>query len=534
MSNAQVKVGNLSLQYGEEIVDDKGKLVKIIGEQNNKIYALNLIGEDKYFIKVFNASNMKEIKKAQIKLPEYQDKDVDFEDIMLLKDKLYVLGSVYYGKEKEFTLVAYPVNENGDLLVGNEKILFKAEVAKKNARGNFYFKQSLDESKMLIMHTCKFNKEDAIKYEIKLFDSSLNTIMEDSEKVSYDDSKRRLNFRISDFDMNTQNDIFLVINESYLEEKKDVEKMYVHAFKSSNKYAKEKIDINFTNHGVINCKMLGTHNGLLQLVGFYSPVKENGKLKYGLDGVYSVSINTKTNTAGEVKFNDFDYNTKVKLMGERRAKKDKDVDPLYNITNIIEKEDGGLIMLSEYSTITQGGSVGIGPLAMTSTVITCNEVIVTSLKNDGSLDWANVLPKKQDVSIKTLHFFVGGYGLVNGSFAVGGGFQIAVPLLSRGPEYLSTIPIYKNNKLSILFNDNKNNVGVTDIEKIKDIGNYNNAVPTIFTFDEKGDFTRIDIEEAVKDQLIIRPLVYYRKTDSEYIIYGSRKASDKLGRLYID
>jgi hypothetical protein len=43
--NAQNKIDKIDLTYGEEITDDTGKIVKIIGEANNKIYTLVLKGK---------------------------------------------------------------------------------------------------------------------------------------------------------------------------------------------------------------------------------------------------------------------------------------------------------------------------------------------------------------------------------------------------------------------------------------------------------------------------------------------------------
>ena len=106
--------------------------------------------------------------------------------------------------------------------------------------------------------------------------------------------------------------------------------------------------------------------------------------------------------------------------------------------------------------------------------------------------------------------------------------------LGKGPEYLGAIPIYKNNQLNILFNDNVKNKGITNIEEIKSLGNYNNAVPSLFIFDNNGSITRKDPEEAIKNELVLRPAVYYRKSDKEYIIYASRKKKDKLGRMVLE
>lgn len=532
--NAQNKIDKINMTYGEELPDDKQKIVKIIGEYNNKIYALGFKGKEEYFLKVFESSTMKIISSNPIIIPQISDREIDFEDVFLLNGKLYAIGSVYNKKEKIFNLVGSEISEKG-VISSKSVTLFNATVAKKSERGGFYFKQSQDEGALLIMHASKFPKEDAVKYDIKLFDENLTTLFSNEEKVTFDDSKKDFEFTISDFELNFQDDIFLVINESYRDSKKKekVEKFQVHIFKRANGYKKEVVDINFKDKEIINCKMMSTNKNTLLIAGFYSSVRENGKANKELKGIYNATINLTNNVNENLKFNEFDYETKVKLIGERRAKKGKDVKPLYNITHIIEKNDGGLIVLSEYQLVYVGQSSGIGPLAFTPITYTKNEIIITCLKPDGSLDWSNVLPKEQSAAVTTLSLAFS-FASGNGNFAVGGSMMIPLAQMGKGPEYLGAIPIYKNGVLNIIFNDNVKNKGITNIEEIKSLGNYNNAVPSLFIFDEKGSITRKDPEEVIKNELVLRPGIYYRKSDNELIIYSSRKKLDKLGRLVLE
>jgi hypothetical protein len=531
--NAQNKIDKLNITYGEEIADDKGKIVKIIGEANNKIYTLILKGKSDYFLKIFDTDKMKQISLNPIILPELNDKDVDFEEVVLMNGKLYVIGSVYHRKEKKFTLVGIPVNETG--VLGKDMItLFESFVAKSADRGGFYFKKSPDDQMLLVMHTALFEKEDAMKYEIKLFDEMLKTAFSTEDKVSYDDNKKDYQFTISDFDLNNNDDVFLVVNEGYRDKKKKekVEKVELHVFKKGNNYKKDIVKIDIIDKEIINCKMLATSKNDVKLTGFYSSVRDNGKANKELKGVYNITVNLSKNTTENIKFNEFDLQTKIKLLGERRANKGKDVQPLYNIHTIIEKNDGGLIVLSEYQTVYVGEKQGIGPFGLQPVTYTMNEMIVTSLKPDGSLEWSNVVAKVQSAQITVASFNIFGGGN-SGSFNVAVGLAIPLGVMGKGPEYLSVIPIYRNGKLNILFNDNVKNKGLTDIEKIKSLGNYNNAVPTLFVFDEKGNITRKDPEDVIKNELVIRPGVYCRKNDSEYIIYASRKSNDKIGRMIL-
>ena len=271
-SSAQNKIEKINMSYGEELPDDNQKIVKIIGEANNKIYALAL-NKDDYFLKIFESKSMKLLSSNALIIPKISDKEVDFEEIFLLNGKLYVIGSVYNKKDKIFNLIATEISEKG-ILSKTTIPLFNSEVAKKSERGGFYFKLSPDENTLLIMHTSRFPKEDAVKYEVKLFDNKMATLFSSEEKVNFDDSRKDYEFIIADFELNFQNDVFLVINESYRDSKKKekIEKFEIHAFKKANAYKKEVIDINIKGKEIINCKMISTVKNTLQLVGFYSAI----------------------------------------------------------------------------------------------------------------------------------------------------------------------------------------------------------------------------------------------------------------------
>ncbi|QHI38371.1 hypothetical protein IMCC3317_37630 [Kordia antarctica] len=277
---------------------------------------------------------------------------------------------------------------------------------------------------------------------------------------------------------------------------------------------------------------MATNKDVLHLVGFYSSVRKNGKANRKLRGVYAATIDAKTNEVTNLKFNKFDLETKIKLIGERRAKKDKDILPLYRTHSLIEKNDGGLFLLSEYQEIIVGRSQGIGPVSVQPITYINNEIIVTSLNADGTIAWTNVIAKRQVASFTVFSLGIFGFAQGNG-FSVGVGISIPIAVAGKGPEYLSAIPIYEDGQLTVIFNDNKKNIGVTDIEEVKKLGNYNKAIPTAFVFDDQGKITRIDSKEVKDEQLVIRPGIYYRKGPNDYIIYASRKSKDKLGRMQI-
>ena len=72
------------MTYGEELPEDKQKIVKIIGESDNKIYAIGLKDKEDYFLKIFDSKSMKLISSNQIVIPQISDREIDFEDVFLL------------------------------------------------------------------------------------------------------------------------------------------------------------------------------------------------------------------------------------------------------------------------------------------------------------------------------------------------------------------------------------------------------------------------------------------------------------------
>ncbi|WP_196892844.1 hypothetical protein [Aureivirga marina] len=528
---AQNDFGNISFQHGAEIDQGKDQIIKISGQTSDRIYTLSK-KKKKFFIKVFNSDKMELLSTNEIVLDDFKKYKTKFRRLVVLGENVYILASSFDKKEKQYNLFGYLVSKDGKVS-GNRIDLFKTKVTKKSEKGNFYFRKSPNGESILVLHATLFDKEEVIQYEVKLLGKTLNVIASNLNKVPFKDRKG-LEFSIQDYDVNYKNDFFLVINESYRDRKrkKNIEKFNLHSYKASNNYKKEEVNINFTNKEVINCELLANSNDEVQLVGFYSSVRKNGKANKELKGIYYAKIDVSSNEVKNLKFNEFDLATKIKLIGERRAKKGKDVKPLYRTHSIIEKEDGGLILLAEYHLVAATKKSGIGPMSAQSFIHNDNEIIVTSFNPDGTVAWANVVPKEQRGAYTAFGI---GLGMIaaSGSVTVSAGIELPLGVAGEGPEYLSAIPVYTDGKLIVIFNDNPKNKGVTEIKDIKRMTNYKTAVPTAFIFDENGNAKRIDQDGKDKKQLTLRPGIFYKVSPKEFIIYSSKKKSDKIGKMIL-
>ncbi|BDD07797.1 hypothetical protein FUAX_02290 [Fulvitalea axinellae] len=532
---SQFEVDKLNATLGDEINVTKGKIVTIVGETNGKIYAL-ANKKDKYFLNVFGSSKMNLISMKEIKMPSTAKKELNFERVELLDDKIYLIGSRYIKSKKTYVLNAFSISENGQVKQGAKR-LFSVKTEKHSEKGQFFFKLSPDKKQIVVMHATIHSKKNQAHYQVRLFDKNLVRIASKNERVNFADRKNA-ELNIADFDVNIHGDLFVAVSESYYDKKKkkNFDNFVVFAYKKAKEYQKEIIKVDLSDNKVLNSSIMANSDNTLNLFGYYAPSKNNGKAKVGLKGVYAASIDLKDNKVININFNDFDYATKEQIIGKRKAAKDKALKPFYSIRNIIEKEDGGLLLLSESGMTIYGKTQNALVVAVTPVTYIRNEVIVTSLDRSGKTEWTRVIPKKQKASSQTLSVGLAmGAGASNGGVAMTVGASITIPLaqMGKGPEYLSFIPFYHNGELLVLFNDNAKNSGVTKVDDAKFMTRFNNSVPTVFKFDKAGNVKRIDTNGVDKNRLVVRPGVYHRKNPGHYIIYASRKSQNKLGRIIL-
>jgi len=443
------------------------------------------------------------------------------------------MASYFNKAEKQNKFVAIEVSEN--LSLGSPKEILTVDVPSKKNKGLFLFKMSYDEVNYMVVHVGIIEKKELLTYNYALLDGAMNQVKTSSHSESFEDRKD-LEFDFADFDVNEKGDVFIVMSDSYRDVKNKTTKnrLSLHTFYSKDGYNKQEVVINLKGRKVLNCDMIYTENKL-QLVGFYSDLKRNGKSEGGLEGIFDISVNTADNAIIKKVFNDFTLETKTKLLGKRKANKGKDLKPLYRNTHLIERKNGGVIVLSEYFREVQGRSSGlaVAGVGVTATPITYqnNEIIVTALASDGTLEWSNVIPKEQQLTVSIIAAGLQLNG-TSGNVNVSATIMFPVASLGDGPEYLSSVPLYKDGKLTVIVNDDPKNIGIVDIDDVKKAKNINKMIPVAFQFDDAtGEMIRIDPEDYEKRQIVLRPGVTYFMNNDELIIYGSSRSETKLGRL---
>ena len=530
-----MNVGNIQLDFGEDISDVEGSIVNIAGVKENAIYTLSKKGK-KFYIQTFDIDSKKNTGSKLLDLDEINKSKAIVEDVIVIEDKAYVMASYFNKDNKTYNFAALEILEG--LALGAPITILSAEVDSRKKKGEFLFEMSYDEINYMITHLYIDDRNELLKYQFTLLDADMRSVKSDTHTVNFNDRKD-LFFDFADFGVNENGDAFIVYTESYRDKKAKTTKnnITLQTYYRNNNYDLTETKIPLDGKRVVNCDLIYTENKV-QLIGFYSNLKKSGRSEYNIEGIFDIAVNTDNNSINKKVFNDFTIDTKSKLIGERRAKKGKNLKPFYRNTNLIERENGGVIVLSEYFFRTVGRSTGmsIGGLGIAATPIIydTNEIIVTSLNADGTLAWSNVIPKEQKASVSVLSVGIALSG-GNGSVSVSASIMFPVATMGDGPEYLSSMPFYKDNKLTVIVNDDPKNIGITTMDDVKKVRNINKMIPVAFEFDDTtGQMTRVDPEDFEKKQIVVRPGVVYPLNENESIIYGSSKAETRLGILKIE
>jgi hypothetical protein len=318
--SAQLKVGNIDLNFGETIKSNDGELIQIAGEHNNIVYGLAR-EKNKFFLQTFDAST-KDFKSSMLlKFDKINKSKLVVEDLTVVGEKLFLMLSYYDKKGKTYNFLAKEII--GTKIVNTTKVV-TVPVQSNSKRGKFIFKSSYDDLTYLVAHVGINSKKEQLKYSITLFDDALTKVLTDSYEVVFEEKNRQF-FDFSDLQVNEYGDVLITTTESYRDKKNktNINNITIHAYLAEENYIKQETVVILKGKRALNCGLLETKDHTLHAIGFYSDLKKSGKSEDTLEGIYDISFNYRTGEITNKTFNHFTVAVKEQLIGKRRAKKRK-------------------------------------------------------------------------------------------------------------------------------------------------------------------------------------------------------------------
>jgi hypothetical protein len=181
---------------------------------------------------------------------------------------------------------------------------------------------------------------------------------------------------------------------------------------------------------------------------------------------------------------------------------------IYNSSEIVSKDDGGIILISESQFIYTNGLYDIG------------SIVIFNHSKDGDLVWTQKIPKAQHYAIKAM-------------------FK-PIEVARKSSEYISYFPAIQNEKLNIYINDNSKNIGISQQAMLKsnktpicNLMRMKKTMPVCFSINlSTGDVQKAEMLPRMKEKIYFKPTLSYQEhNNGDVIFFDQAKYNYKFGIL---
>lgn len=422
---AQTKLSEDNISIGEPYTPVMVLGVKHI-EYKDKIVAVKyfeLLNRMRYFsIETFDSKSLTLIESNSYN--EHFSTKSNFEDIVVLNDRIYVFYSIWDKKSKIEQLYAQEINPASCSFRGDEKLIFTIQGSVTatpiidalsyayQRYSKYEFQTSYDKSKVLIQYRKEpIKKNEAVNKDViglHVFDESLSLIwgkevtMPYTEKIMDNldyvlDSKGNVILAALIYRDNTTRKL---INKQI---NYDIEIITVQG--KSDEIIQNKINIDNDKH-IVSLNLFEVVNNKVICTGYYAMGKNANEVKKFVDGAFKFNIN-HTGKNSEINYYDIpldiiNQNIKQKQVdknNEKELDKNREVGLAYlvpkNIVTSTDSSDESMFIIGEVQYSITYVTTDSKGRSSTSYSFYNNDILVTKINADNSLAWMKKLPKAQ-------------------------------------------------------------------------------------------------------------------------------------------
>jgi hypothetical protein len=449
-------------------------------------------------IEKYNSQTLALEKSKEFTLPLAKGEKTGFKEVIIYGGKIVFLLSQYI--KVEHTSYAYACSTGYDLEILSEpKEIDKVELKSARQSPGFNFILSKDENKLLVQHNFPFEKYNNEKFSYIVYDTAFSVIWQKEIEMPYKDKI----FKVNEYILDDSTNIHLLSQISPEPEKGD-EKMrgtpnnsylIISYFHKENKI--KELDINLSDKWVSSVTFDIAPTGDLIAGGFYSNTQY-----FSIAGTFYLRIDDTTRVITAQGMKAFEKDFMREFLPEKKIKKGKELTDFY-FDHFVLREDGGALLVAEqYYMIT---NYYWDPYLYTYNYTYqyyYNDIILVNVAADGTIEWTKKIPKKQ-ISAND-----GGY---YSSYAFG----------------------YNGSDACIIFNDHPDNLAMhkqTD-PNYKMMAKPWKSQAVEVRVDKLGEITYKALFTASKDNLIMRPKLFFQKDTSSLILMGTKGNNYRFGRL---
>lgn len=361
------------------------------------------------------------IKKSSLAL-DIEGKEVDFEGIQIIKDKIFVFFSFQNEANKMHYLFSRSVNSETLELENDTKMITELDYSgiSKYKRTSVQYEVSEDESKIMFFYTVLNKNGEPLKFTVQVYDNEMNLIWKNNVSPRFETGV----FGYKQFRVDNNADVYLL--GTHFEDKKnyyesanfkdkgffskdtyftDVPNFTYQLYKFSNKGAKEEYKSISLDSKFIRSMGFTAHDGKVLISGVYSNPET-----ISARGVFSFYYDVSSGKKKAISTKEFSSDlieqgfSEKELKRFRRSIDDKsEYDPFdYIISNVKTLSDGSKYFTAE-QFITGTKVENNGKQITYSTIFLYNDVFVVRLKSDNTIDKIDKVSKRQ-YSLNTARF----------------------------------------------------------------------------------------------------------------------------------
>lgn len=516
----------ISLKEGPFFEDQSNKTVKIVGAYNDIIYGIGFKGKKKVYLNSYHKTSLDKIKSTEVVLPKYNKKKVEFYDIILLQDKLFILGTSFNSKTGVKVVLAYEVSLDGEIQK-IPKVLSQSTINRKLTHSALEIKFNRNRDKFIIIHAEYYKKVKSINYQCEIYDKHLTELFSTSEEINHEDKDSKYLLFLSDFEMNEMGDVFIMELGNAKEDKNRNIYFKLNVFKKDAGYKKTVISAEKSDISVINGRLVSIGNDEVKFVGHYNKVTEKGKVSTAIEGNFIITYDINALKPSPVLLHPLDQESKIKIIGESAVAKNSDSYPFYSIIDVKVNALNEIIMIYEQVVITESRDMKARLLGYN--IVNGSSMLVNYTPNN-EIKWINTIVKNQ-MNSKLIKEHISPYQLNNYNF----GFSKMYCLSSfrHGVEYMGTTSfINEAGQFCILFNEFE---GIVLNEKIIEVVyvNFKRYSKNLNVYNPDGSQQQIEGDLIDEKNKLFGTQVFYKLNDKEFIMKIGQKKSEKLSIITI-
>lgn len=358
--------------------------------KNDKVYSVKIVNDDVqlsiHAINNLKLINQRLIIKGRKSSDQTLSNNFKFNNLVRLNKRIYLLVSSYEKSQKKNVLLSQEINEKGDF-IGKLKEIESIKTERASNIGGFNAIVSTDTTKLVVISSPPYHKNQKEQFLFKTFDSNLKSLT----KVGLELPQKDKNFHPSKCILTHKGNI--VFSGYYKLEKREVkkdfeeEKMVVYLIDPSGKFKDFEVSIPKLELTNINIDVEKNDN-TLWINGIYRNLAEGKKNE--LHGIASVKVDITTKEIISKKIAPFNKSILAKAREEKeeKIKTDDGISPQFRVKKYLLNDNGSMwtILERRYAITNKYG-----------TTYFFKNLIVLLLNNEGDIKKSIYIPKKQQM-----------------------------------------------------------------------------------------------------------------------------------------